>query len=401
MTDRQSLAEIVRNLLDRGGEGVYWDFKLKHHAHRSDLIHDVLCLANAEHDGPRFMVFGVEDANWSVRSVENDADRRTQADIASVFRDNAGKFFQSRFPTFHLHEVEIDGALLDVLVVEDEPKKPYYLIKRIGRVTPHHVYTRVCDTNTPVDDAAQPHEIERMWRERFGLDAPALERAKQCLREPRAWSLSDEDGNDVWHHDVFPEFTLRATSADGFEDCGQEWTRGEIRTDDNTAGWYELRYHQTLLKRIHFVSFDNHKKSIVAPDWEAIGRGRFYFYRDDSVEYAVQRFWTEYQRRDDSKGLRVRGDGTNANEARSRWRRGLDIPVVEPGELEGFTATQQGDSIRDPEPATDPHEQYQLFLRVQLDFDAWRRAHRRVWSTRGRRSPCTARDDFGGARDES
>ena len=65
-------------------------------------------------------------------------------------------------------------------------------------------------------------------------------------------------------------------------DSAQEWTRGEIRTDDNHAGWYELRCHQTRLRRIHQVSFENHKKSMVAPVWKAVGRGRFYFYRAEA-----------------------------------------------------------------------------------------------------------------------
>ena len=165
----------------------------------------------------------------SVQSIEADGGRRTQADIASLFRDNAGKFFQSRFPTFHLRTIEMDGKQVDVLIIEDEPKKPYYLVERIKNVRAHHIYTRVCDTNTPIDRVAQPHEIERMWRERFGLDAPALERAKRCLAEPSVWTLRHEDGFVCCHHDVFPEFTLKAASAEGDHlDSGQEWTRGEI-----------------------------------------------------------------------------------------------------------------------------------------------------------------------------
>ena len=285
MIAKHTLAQIVRDLIGRGGEGVYWDFKLKHHAHKGGLVHDVLCLANAEHDGPRFLVFGVEDGGVSVQTIEDDDGRRTQADIAGLFRDNAGKFFQSRFPTFHLRTIEIDGKQVDVLIIEDVPKKPYYLVEKIKNVRAHHIYARVCDTNTPVDRVAQPHEIERMWRQRFRLDAPALERAKWCLAEPAAWTLREEDGFVCCHHDVLPEFTLKAASAEkDHMDSAQEWTRGEIRTDDNHAGWYELRCHQTLLRRIHYGSFDNHKKSMVAPDWEAVGRGRFYFYRADSVE---------------------------------------------------------------------------------------------------------------------
>ena len=373
-----ALARIVRSLIGRRSEGVYWDFKLKHHANKGDLVHDVLCLANAEHDGPRFLVFGVENGGVSVQTIEDDEGRRTQADIAGLFRDNAGKFFQSRFPTFHLRTIQIDAKQVDVLIIEDEPKKPYYLVERIQKVCAHHIYTRVCDTNTPVDRVAPPHEIERMWRQRFGLDVPALERAKRCLAEPANWTQRDEDGFVCCYHNVFPEFTLKAASAEkDHMDSAQEWTRGEIRIDDNHAGWYELRCDQTLLRRIHYVSFDHRKKSMVAPDWEAVGRGRFYFYRADSVRYAVQRFWTAYNDRDDSKGLRIGGVGESATEARSRWHGGLDIPMLNPGELEGFLERRQANAIRANEPATDPGEQRELFLRNLLEFDDWRRAQRR------------------------
>ena len=142
------------------------------------------------------------------------------------------------------------------------------LVERIERLPAHHIYTRVCDTNTAIDAAAQPHEIERMWRERFGLDEPALERAKRFLAEPAAWWISEEDGFVCCHHRVFPEFTLKAASAESDTYCNDEWTQGEVRTDKNYTGWYELRYHQTVLRRVRYVGFDNRKKDMVAPDYE-------------------------------------------------------------------------------------------------------------------------------------
>ena len=186
VTDPDTLSQMVADFIARNTEGVYWDFKRQHHTTKGDLVHDVLCLANAGHAGPRFLIFGVDDSDYSLHDIKRTDGRKTQADIAGLFRDNAGKFFQSRFPTFHLREIAIDGTPLDVLVIEDEPKKPYYLIRNIEQVRAHHLYTRVCDTNTPANGSAQPHEVERMWRERFGLDAPALERAKKCLEEPGA-----------------------------------------------------------------------------------------------------------------------------------------------------------------------------------------------------------------------
>ena len=133
MTRNDTLQEAVATLISRRAEGAYWDFKRCHHKNNFELIHDILCLANARHQGSRFLIFGVDDEDFSLHSISSDTGRRTQAAIASLFRDNANKFFQSRFPEFYLTELSIDGALIDVLVVEDTSHKPYYLIERYGK----------------------------------------------------------------------------------------------------------------------------------------------------------------------------------------------------------------------------------------------------------------------------
>ncbi len=321
MTKQDFLLATISGLINRKAEGTYWDFKREYHKCKSDLIHDVLCLANTKHTGDRFLIFGVDDENFSLHKITEDSGRKTQAELAGLFRDNANKFFQSKFPEFYLKEITLDGVFLDVLVIEDTPHKPYYLVERYGKICAHHIYTRVCDTNTPVNDVAQPHEIERMWRERFGLDMSPLERAKRYLSEPDAWSpLVENDGSNAnFYHTTFPEFTLRVTDAENYMAPHEEWTRGEIRTDNNHAGYHELHYHQTRLARIRYVSFDDHKKSMVAPKWEARGAGRFYFYEADSINYAVHRFYSTVFRRDDSSTLSIRGNGEASNEARSRW----------------------------------------------------------------------------------
>ncbi len=244
MTKKDALHTTISALISRKAEGTYWDFKLEHHKCKSDLIHDILCLANAKHTGDRFLIFGVDD-EFSLHSIDKDAGRRTQADLVGLFRDNANKFFQSRFPECYMEEIKLDEKLLDVLVIEDTPHKPYYLVEKYKKVYAHHIYTRVCDTNTPVNDAAQPHEIERMWRERFGLDKSPLERARQYLSESDLWSrLLEDDRSDAnFYYTVFPEFILRITDpvADHVA-RHEEWTRGEVRTDNNDAGYYGELY---------------------------------------------------------------------------------------------------------------------------------------------------------------
>ena len=225
MTKQDSLFATISDLINRKAEGPYWDFKGKHHASKAKLIHDVLCLANAKHTGDRFLIFGVDNQDFSLHPIKEDPNRKTQANLADFFSKNARKFFQSRFPEFYLREIKIDGTLIDVLVIADAPDKPYYLVEdyverisadppgRAEKVTvhAHHIYSRVCDANTPIDASTQPDEIERMWRERFGLNAPALERAKRYLNEPDTWSLMVGNGcNMNFHHTTFPEFWKNA-----------------------------------------------------------------------------------------------------------------------------------------------------------------------------------------------
>ena len=371
MTEQDNLETMIATLINRRSEGAHWDFKRCHHQKKSDFIHDVLCLANANHRGNRYLIFGVENEDFSLHSICDDTGRRTQANIAGLFRDNAEKFFQSRFPEIYLEELKVDDTLLDVLVIKDAPHKPYYLVKKIENIVPHHIYTRVCDTNTPVKDTAQPHEIERMWRERFGLDIPPLERVRIYLNEPDEWSEDTRlEGNLNIHHKTFPEFTLRVANAEDYMACHEEWTRGEIRNNNNHAGYYEIFYHQTCLARVRYVSFDDNKKSMVAPNWIARGAGRFYYYDADSINYAIQKFNSGLDNEDYSTTLTIRHRDEAGKQARLRWGHKLKIPVLHPGEMEDFRGTSF--DVELVEPSSDKTEQYDLFLRNQLEFEDWR-----------------------------
>lgn len=375
MSQSDDLKRTVQDLIDRQTEGTYWDFKLQHHTNNADLIHDVLCLANAEHQGARFLIFGVDDNSYAVNSVSNSPGRKNQANFSDLFRANASKFFQSRTPTIYLTELQFSGQIVDVLVIEDKPHKPYYLVDEYSDkgslVRANHVYTRFNDTNTPMQESAPPHEIERMWRERFGLDRSPIERVMRYLENSDAWVRVSEDmfGDEYFHHRAFPEFTLRIGETDntGGVASNEEWTRGEIRKDDNAAWFYLLYYHQTLLHRTRVVTFDNGKKSMVAPDWRTRCKGRFYFYKSDSVDYALQRFHSYGKPADHSTTLRISGQGKDSDEARALWGNKIRIPVLDCYELEGFLGDE-----KDVDSSTDESEQYQLYLRNQIDFEKWR-----------------------------
>ena len=346
----------IKRLVQTRREGVYWDFKRQHHTNKTDLLHDILCLANADHDGDRYLIFGVEDGTMEFHDLTKDENRTNQVNLLSFLKDNQGKFAENCYPDLHLEKVTLEGNELDVLTISNSLKKPFYLLERIEGVRAYHIYSRVVDTNTPKDKSASPGQIEQMWRARFGLDQPPLRRAKTFLADCEGWEFDTQDnGNGLWWHKVFPEFTIRIENSTF--DCTQEWTRGEIVKDQNFSALYSLLYHQTRLARIHWVSFDDRKKSMVAPKWEPCLTSRFYYYERDSIEFAMQVFHAHHNGADHSKGLRAPTGS-------------VDIPIASSNEIGAFLATQT--THKPDEVSTDPAEQYNLFLKNQRAFQKWR-----------------------------
>ena len=221
---------------------------------------------------------------------------------------------------------------------------------------------------TPDHNPSISPEIERTRRER--LDVSPLERVKIYLSDPDAWIQSNTGINFHAYYEIFPEFTLKVTDAEDDIACNEEWTRGETRTDNNHAAYYEIHYHQTCLVRIRYVSFDDNKKSMVAPNWEPCRAGRFYFYEADSIDYAVQLYHSIRHDEDHSTTLLIGGEGKTSYQARSRWGRYMKIPILRTGELNEFLGPHSDRAFIDK--SQNEAEEYESFLRNQLEFEKWR-----------------------------
>ena len=69
--------------------------------------------------------------------------------------------------------------------------------------------------------------------------------------------------------------------------------------------------------------------------------------------------------------LNIRGHSETQNEARELWPRGMKIPVLQTGELEGFLGPKEERTML--RQSRDKTEKYRIFLRNQLDFEEWRK----------------------------
>ena len=290
MTD---LARIIGDLIAIGKEGDYWDFKREPHCRIGDLIKDIICLANSpRHTGDRYIIYGVDDTGLVV-GLQSET-RRTQADIVNTL-SNAG-FAGGAYPDIYLQQIELNGSRLEVLVIKDRPEKPYYLQKQYQkhgvRLNPGTVYARVRDSNTPSDQVASPYDIDRMWRQRFGLDQTPLQRVRKYLRDRNGWTETSED---VWYYSQFPEFTISPTEEDECPvQAGENWVRAAINPSAFVRP-FRICFHQTVLSQIVCIYYDEMRARTPAPQPTGVDISEdlwFFSLNAETLEFLFLQFLT-------------------------------------------------------------------------------------------------------------
>lgn len=247
------------------GECEWLDFKQEHHANKADLVHDVLCLANAEHGGDRYLLFGIRDTDHVTVGVEADSNRRRAPDVINLFQS----LRLNQIPVMKLVTVQYEGHDVDLLTIEDMPEKPYFMLQEYSdgreRIRAGAVYLRVGENNTPKDRTADDVRVERMYRERFGIDRSPLERARTYLRDTDRWERDYADENrQFFRYEPFPEFTFMEAREEN-DRFDEPWVRV---FPDNTASrdMYYLKYHGTVLATICLVWCDGGRYVTVMPN---------------------------------------------------------------------------------------------------------------------------------------
>ena len=199
-----NITQIVKDLISRKKEGDYWDFKVIHHKNNKDLIKDIICLANVtSHKGDRYIIFGVKDGTYEIMGLD---ENKNLNNIMDLLKNTS--FANKDHPDIDLEAIELEGKKLDVLIIKDKPKKPYYLDKQYKFDSKFMyagtIYSRTGDRNTADDSVASVAEIEMMWKERFGLDQDPLDRVLQYLKRADEWM----DRESISYFKQFPEFTI-------------------------------------------------------------------------------------------------------------------------------------------------------------------------------------------------
>lgn len=302
------LYDEITQLIATHREDDWWDFKREHHNDKAELVHDILCMANNRARRDSYIIFGVEDNTFSILGVENDERRRNQQNIVDILRNIS--FAGGVRPRIEVQTIIIDSHEIDVLIIKDSFETPFYLEKEYrdklvknkkselyGKIVrPYHIYTRVVDNNTPIDKQADMNDIEYLWRKRFGIELPALERMLIYLKKTNSWNNSPEEGIEKYYYKYSPEFSIE-TLLDESKNGYQYYLFNQT---DIHSRWYDINlyYHQTMLASLEGLSLDGGRYFTPSPRTDGVSLTKYHhwdisfkYFIKESIEYIVHEFY--------------------------------------------------------------------------------------------------------------
>lgn len=288
------LKERITKLIESQQEGEYWDFKRKWYTNNSDLLHDIICMANNLTTNDGYLIIGVDEENdYSILDVVNDENRKKTQDIVTFLRDK--KFAGGIRPKVEVQSMTLFDKVIDVIIIKNDNHTPYFLTEEYKGIFASNIYTRVMDTNTPKNSTADLINIEHLWRKRFGIDATALQKITLFLQFPLDW---EENEQEKCYYKFAPEFTIENVSADESRRSYEYYLFNQC---DYTPHWYDINlyYHQTLLSSIGGVSLDGGRCFTSTPHLDGIRLTNnstrwdisYRYFVIDSLEYIIHRFY--------------------------------------------------------------------------------------------------------------
>lgn len=290
--------DLVINLLNELQEGPYWDFKREWYAEgkEGDLLHDILCMSNNLHNRDAYIIIGIdEEKDFSIRDTRNDPNRKNTQNLVDFLRTK--KFAGDVRPIVFVSPVSFGDKYIDVIVIKNSNTTPFYLLERYRQVNAMNIYTRVQDSNTPVDKSADVGHVEYLWRKRFGLESTPLERVFSYLKSSDDWNNSPaEEG--LKYYKFFPEFTIGYKY--DFDDNRTAQEYYHFYQTDSSPIWADItiKYHQTVLQQYTGLLLDGGRYFTPCPEWDGISLFdshswdvRFCYMVKNSMRYAIHEFY--------------------------------------------------------------------------------------------------------------
>lgn len=199
-------------------------------------------------------------------------------------------------PEIELLTLTIEEKEIDVIKILNKPNKPYYLTEDFidnGKVVKaNYIYTRIQDTNTPINKSADIYHLEKMWKERFGIDMTPLTRMKYLLQKPNEW-FKDLGNKGYSYHKQFSEFRIEFSELEKIHE-----SYSFLYTNpDSYLGTATFIFHSTTLFELEYVTVDEMRMHISAPKSHCIrndiNKDYYYYFDLSELEGIFHLFLTD------------------------------------------------------------------------------------------------------------
>lgn len=268
----ENLNKIIMQLIELKQEGEFWDFKKKWYdsKKKSDLLLDIICMANNLSKSDGYIIIGVdEEKGYEITDISEDINRKTTQNLVDFLKSK--KFAGEIRPVVYIETIQIVKGFVDVIVIKNTNSTPYYLTEKFQDINSNNIYTRIQDTNTARDKSADIDKVELLWKKRFGLLSTPLEKLESFFNLEKNWvtSLSDESYKYYKFH---PEFTI---SDD--DDMRKGYEYYHFFQTDSTPSYinYKFNYHQTVLKEVLGLSLDGGRYLTPCPKTDGVSFSSF------------------------------------------------------------------------------------------------------------------------------
>ena len=277
---QSELENIIKELLSKGYEGGYWDYKEDYTSCKEDKLIDIICMANNMEGRDAYLIYGADD-NGIVKGIETTTEPRYTTKMVTEFlrtKPFAGQYV----PKVSVQVLKIDGHELDILIVHNTRNTPYYLTDKFNpshdnkkMLLPGAVYTRINDINTPRIQTASFEHTEYLWRRRFGIDMTPSEKLLRLLDNPEDWSETRWDVDRHSYNIYNPEYQINVLdSQDAYETISYFY-------DDERMLYapLKLNYLTTTLYETELWYMDMGRCLIPKPEYKYdMEHGLYYYY---------------------------------------------------------------------------------------------------------------------------
>ena len=297
--------EEIFSLIDSQVEGGYYDFKAEWHSNKASLLHDIICMANNLENKDAYIIIGVDESDrYNIKSVGGDVNRRSSADLVTFLREK--NFIGEIRPSVNLVTLKDRDNVgeFDIIVIKNSRHTPFFLKADFRDqdkcVLKNTIYTRINDTNTPIDAMADIDKIEYLWQKRFGINLTPIEKMEMFLENVDNWEYYDDGDDDerLYYYKQDPMFKIKL---ERLEDRSDFYNK--LFIDPRYYSWFyaNLTYYDVTLETLLCCNVDGGRGFVSIPELDSITRVDspdrycYYYIVNNSIGDKLQKIYnTQY-----------------------------------------------------------------------------------------------------------